>query len=689
MKTRYSLASLLLALAPLALSAQAKPAPVEVSIDVSRAGGTIHPFMYGMFTELLSNMFENGLWAEMLSDRKFFYPVDTTAQLAPRNSKRHQNRWRPMGEGGQVVMDSASAYVGRHSPRVLATGLAPAGIRQGGMWLRKGAGYEGRVVLRGEPGMRVEVSLVWGASPAERQTLSLEHLTEAYAKYPLRFVAGGDTQEGYLEIVSRAKGAFGVGAVSLMPADNCVQGFRKDMIDILRQMDSGVYRWPGGNFVANYDWRHGIGDADKRPPRYDYAWNTVESNDVGTDEFITLCRLICVEPYICVNIGLGDAFSAAQWVEYCNGLPNTPMGSRRASNGHTEPYGVRYWGIGNEMYGQWQIGHMSVEHYSIKHNLFAEEMRAVDPNILFIASGATIYEAGTTARHHRQPLYAKLPYDYLSPDDWSGNLLKGSLPQIDYLAEHIYSVFNGYFDGERQAWVNETGTPLLEQIRRTPSRIKGMVEALRAYEARIEGVKEKKLSFWVDEWVAGGGRGFGNTLGVAFGLHELFRHSGCIMMGAFTGFTSLYASNDVSASMSSKGLLFKLYRERLGSVPVAVEGRSPLPPLKGTVGVDIPTEPAGVATWPLDVLATVNEARTKLTIAIVNPTDASQTAKLDLGRTKVGSQTTLYLLATDVLTNENRPGEAPLIGLRESRTPWLPELSLPPYSISLYELDIK
>jgi alpha-N-arabinofuranosidase len=689
MGTRHLLASFLVALVTTMLNAQTTPAPVVVTIDVSQTRDPIHPFMYGMFTELLSNMFENGIWAEMLSDRKFFYPVNNSEQLVPRNTKRHQNRWRPVGGEENIVMDSCYIYVGKHSPKVIAPGSTPTGIKQAGMWLRKGKTYSGRVVLYGDPLMRVEVSLIWGTTPAERQTITIESLTSAYEKYPLEFTAGGDTNNGYIEIVTKNKGTFGIGAVSMMPADNSIHGFRKDMINILKQMNSGIYRWPGGNFVANYDWRHGIGDPDERPPRYDYAWNTVESNDVGTDEFIIMCHLIHVEPYICVNIGLGDSFSAAQWVEYCNGAPNTPMGKWRANNGHTQPYHVTYWGIGNEMYGQWQLGHMSIEHYSLKHNFFAEDMRAVDSTIKFVASGASIYEASTTARHHRQPLYAKLPYEYMSPDDWSGNLLKGSLPNIDYLAEHIYSVFNGYFDGTRQEWVNDQNTPLLEQIRRTPSRIKGMVEAVQEYEKRIPGMKEKNLDCWVDEWVAGGGRGFGNTLGIAFSLNELFRHSDYIMMGAFTGFTSLYTANDVAASMSSKGMLFKLYREYMGIIPVAVGGYSPVPALKGTIGVDIPTDVAGVPTYPLDVLATMNEARTKLTISIVNPTETTQSAKFDLGKTKVSTQATVRVLATDSVTNENRPGEAPIITVRESQMKWLPEIKVAPYSITIYEVDIK
>ncbi len=122
-----------------------------------------------------------------------------------------------------------------------------------------------------------------------------------------------------------------------MPADN-VQGFRPDTLALLRELNAPVYRWPGGNFVSGYNWRDGIGDRDKRPPRKNPAWKGVEHNDVGIHEFMALCALLETEPYIAVNSGLGDVASAADEVEYVNGAAATPMGKLRAANGHAEPY---------------------------------------------------------------------------------------------------------------------------------------------------------------------------------------------------------------------------------------------------------------------------------------------------------------------------------------------------------------
>lgn len=105
-----------------------------------------------------------------------------------------------------------------------------------------------------------------------------------------------------------------------MPADN-IEGFRRDVLQLLRELDAPVYRWPGGNFVSGYDWRDGVGERDTRPPRKNPAWKGVEHNDVGIHEFMALCRLIATKPYVAVNSGLGDAASAANQVEYVNGAP--------------------------------------------------------------------------------------------------------------------------------------------------------------------------------------------------------------------------------------------------------------------------------------------------------------------------------------------------------------------------------
>jgi len=663
---------------------QVKPV---ATINTGKTGEAITPYFYGMFTELLSNMYEKGLWAEMLSDRKFFYPVNSSATLVPQNTKRNFNRWRPVGGDDVVVMDTKKAYVGKHSPEVKVVASTPQGIQQTGIPLKAGKAYAGRIILAGNIGEKVKVSLVWGPNPADRQTIIFNTLTNGYVKYPLAFKAGADAAAGTLEITGTGKGSFHIGAVSLMPADN-VMGFRKDLVDLLKELHSGIYRWPGGNMTADYDWRNGVGDPDKRNPRYEYAWNTVEYNDVGLDECMKMCKLLGIDPYICVNAGLGDAFSAAQEVEYCNGAVTTPMGKLRAANGHPEPYHVKLWGIGNEMYGEWQLGHMSIAHYSLKHNYFAEAMREKDPTIKLVASGATPFETSTTARHHRKPLPGKLPYQYGSPEDWSGNLLKNSADNFDYLAEHVYPVFTQAFNVDSQKFVN-SNDPLIDRVRRVPNRIKGMAEAYDIYMQRMPELKDRHLKYALDEWAVGGA-GMERPLGAAEGLNEMFRHSGIIYLGNFTAATGTLAFNQTDATYSVIGLVFKMYRQHFGTIPVQVTGNSPQHEVKGTIGVDKPAVTSGSDTYPLDMVAALSADKKKLTVALVNPTETEQQIDLNFNGIQLADNVNCWAIIPPTFLSQNQAGRPPAVNIAASQFTGVPQtFKAAPTSIYIYEFAIK
>ena len=134
--------------------------------------------------------------------------------------------------------------------------------------MRKGKAYSGRVVLAGSAGAKVSVSLVWGAGRGDRQAVPITTLTAAYAKFPLKFTAAADSDNARIEISGTGQGSFHIGAVSLMPADN-IRGFRPDIIALLKGQRSGMWRFPGGNYLSAFEWRDAIGDPDKRPPRLD------------------------------------------------------------------------------------------------------------------------------------------------------------------------------------------------------------------------------------------------------------------------------------------------------------------------------------------------------------------------------------------------------------------------------------
>ncbi|NJD64739.1 MAG: alpha-N-arabinofuranosidase [Chloroflexi bacterium] len=674
--------SLLLVLLLLGATARgAESQQLAMTIDASQTGAPINPFIYGQFTENANNNFyRGGLWSEVIDDRKFFHPVGAPADSTPR--ARQAARWQPVGGAGVVAMDSQQVWVGDHSPKITLDAVTPHGIRQAGLGVTA-TRYVGRIVLAADAGAEVGVSLLCGPRESDRQTVRITGIGREYAKYPLSFTCGAESRDAAIEIVATGSGAFHVGAVSLMPSDN-VQGWRADMMAILKDIAPTMVRW-GGNVVSNYEWRFGIGDPDRRPPFYDQAWRMAESNDVGTDEFLALNTILGSVPYITVNAGFGDAWSAAQWLEYCNGAATTPMGRLRAANGHPEPYAVKWWNIGNEMYGKWQMGTMQLSQYTIKHNLFARAMRQVDPSITIVAVGATPAEMGTTGS--ARFMTGKAVAEFAGPADWNFAMLTESAPFFDYLAEHLYPRGNAAFDAEKQDFVT-VDEPLAWNARRLPNRVKTAVEAWQEYQKRFPKLDMKSIQIALDEYAPGrpGTRTpLFSTLSTAEALHELFRNSEWFVMAEFTHLTGLVTIDPVRANIQPVGQLFKLYRHHFGSIPVAVAGNVPQPDVKGLVGVDKPLVPSGSDTYPLDVAAALSADRKVLTVAVVNPSEAAQTIAVKFAGVTLQPQGKLYRIEAPAA---GAAGQS--VGIVESPVTRVPAtLTLPAQSISLYELRVR
>jgi alpha-N-arabinofuranosidase len=144
------------------------------------------------------------------------------------------------------------------------------------------------------------------------------------------------------------------------------EGCRSDVLAALRTLDMTVMRYPGGNFVSGYHWRDGVGPRAERPRVRELAWQSIEPNEFGTDEYLTLCRKTSWTPMLAVNLGTGTPEEARHWVEYCNCPTGTRYADLRAANGHADPHGVKLWCLGNEMDGPWQLGHVPAEHYAIR-----------------------------------------------------------------------------------------------------------------------------------------------------------------------------------------------------------------------------------------------------------------------------------------------------------------------------------
>jgi alpha-N-arabinofuranosidase len=688
---------LVLLLAVLILSfsfAQAQSKPVSATIDASKTGAPISKNIYGQFLEHGGNIVNEGVWAEMLEDRKFYYPVTSKPPAEPpvpewrrRGPRRY---WAPIGGDEVVTMDTTSPYTGDQTPLVKLDAKEPHGIKQAGLAVRKGKSYTGRVVLAGKPGTTVKASLVWGDAEGDRQTVVISKLGPAYAKFPLKFAAQADSDAARLEIAGTGSGAFHVGAVSLMPANN-VEGFRAEVVAGLKQLHFGVLRFPGGNFVSAHEWRNAVGDIDKRPPIYDPVWRAVQPNDVGTDEFITLCRLLDVDPYITVNAGFGDAWSAKELVEYANGAATTPMGKWRAANGHPQPYHVKFWGIGNEPWGDYQMGSMSVEQFELKHNMFAKAMRKVDPTIILIAGGA-MPDVMTGANQSKR-ISGKFVPDYLSTADWSGHMLAHCLDNIDMLSEHYYSSSDMHTDLKLEKKVNIGPQPLVEWERAPATQVRVKYEHYQEYLKLIPGLRAKPVPIAIDEWAymnRGGPGSYKVVPAYAWAFHEMFRHSDLYQMGAFTFATAMLSANRTDAVLSPTGLLFKMYSEHFGKIPVEVSGDSPQPKPIFPAGGDQPAINPGSDTFPLDVSAALSEDRKTLTFAVLNPSDAEQPLKLTINGVKLASQGHLWQMAPKTVDASIVVGQKPGVEVEEHSLTSVPEtMTVPPFSVNVYSFPVQ
>ncbi|MDH3650590.1 MAG: hypothetical protein OEQ53_12985 [Saprospiraceae bacterium] len=195
-------------------------------------------------------------------------------------------------------------------------------------------------------------------------------------------------------------------------------GHRKDVIQASKDLNISILRYPGGNFVSNYHWMDGVGP--ERIPRMELAWNRLETNEFGTNEFLAFTRKIGAEPYFAVNMGTGSIEEARRWVEYTNVESGSYYAELRKQHGYAEPYDIKYWSLGNEMDGGWQMGHLNAEDYSKKAREAAKLMKMTSPDIKIIGAGSSNYGADA------------------DPNGWNQIVLDVLRDYIDYIALHLY-----------------------------------------------------------------------------------------------------------------------------------------------------------------------------------------------------------------------------------------------------------
>ena len=600
----------------------------SIVVDISSTSEPMPLYIYGQFIEHLGRCIYGGIWAEMIEDRKFwFVPGD------------RESPWRVGGKRGLFAMDKSYPFTGTQTPILGVDAGGAAKISQENLGFREKMTYSGRIVLKATPGITAVNVKVMAAG--KEQVVTIDKLSGVFQTYSLKFSSDKLVHDGVLSIEPVGNGRIWVGTVALMPDDN-IDGFRSDVMALLKELNSPVYRWPGGNFVSGYDWKDGIGDRDKRPPRKNPAWRGVESNDVGMHEFIRFCEILNTEAYIAVNAGLGHAEEARQQVEYCNGAASTPMGRLRTNNGSENAWNVKWWSIGNEMYGDWQLGHMSTEAYVEKHNEFADKMRSVDSTIVLIAVG----EVG--------------PWDEMMMANCSDNM--------DLISEHFY----------RQDW---HGGGLMTHVRQIPDAIRQKAEAHRGYRETIPQLKGKDIRICMDEWnywygphiygELGTRYFFRDAMGIAAGVNEFSKHTDIIYMANYAQTVNVIGAIKTSTTHSEfdgTGQVLKMYRHRFGTIPVAITGE----------------------TRPFDIAATLTANRDTLTISVVNPTWEAVSFPVTVTGGTAAARMDIWRIDSPDDMAHNVPGREPVVKIvSELNVPRPLKVTIAPASITILRIPVR
>jgi alpha-L-arabinofuranosidase len=249
-------------------------------------------------------------------------------------------------------------------------------------------------------------------------------------------------------------------------------GFRTDVMDQIRKLRVPIIRYPGGNFVSGYNWLDGVGPKQDRPKVLDKAWNSLQSNQFGTNEYMGWCKAAGTEPLMGLNLGTGTPEQAAALVEYCNLGKGTEWSDLRRKHGYAEPYNVKHWCLGNEMDGPWQIGHVTATEYGLKAQDSARQMRAVDPSLQLIACGSS----------------GPLMPTYL---EWDREVLEQCYDYVDGLSLHRYVGNTPEETGSDSSKYMAINLTLDQQIEETL-----------AVCDMVRGHKRSKKQLWLsfDEW---------------------------------------------------------------------------------------------------------------------------------------------------------------------------------------------
>jgi alpha-L-arabinofuranosidase len=288
------------------------------------------------------------------------------------------------------------------------------------------------------------------------------------------------------------------------------KGFRKDVAAEVKGLGVPIMRYPGGNFVSGYNWLDGVGPKDRRPTVLERAWNSLETNQFGTNEFVQWCRLVGTEPLFGFNLGTGTPEQAVAWVEYCNVDKGTKWSELRREHGYAEPHNVRTWCLGNEMDGPWQMGHMPARDYGRKARDSARQIRVIDRNLQLIACGSS---------NTILPTYLV----------WDREVLEECYDQVDGISLHNYY-------GNTPELTNNDSTRYLAMN----LDMERQIQEIAAVCDYVQGLRKSSKRLWLsfDEWnvwyrarggvFANGQRKFAPPL-----LEEVYNLEDALLVGGF------------------------------------------------------------------------------------------------------------------------------------------------------------
>jgi alpha-N-arabinofuranosidase len=322
--------------------------------------------------------------------------------------------------------------------------------------------------------------------------------------------------------------------------------------------------------------------------------------------------------------------------------------------------------------------------------MFAKAMRKVDPTIKLIAAGA-MPDAMSGSKQAKRLNGQTVP-DYLSPGDWSGNLLAHCLDNMDMLSEHFYSSSGQRTDLEKGEKVSTGPQTLIEWERAPATQIRAKYEHYQEYLKRIPELKGKPVPISLDEWAYIGAppSSYKVVPAYAWAFHEMFRHSDLYQLGAFTFATAMISEDRTDAVLSPTGLLFKMYREHFGTIPVPVSGDSPQPKPIHSAGGDQPAVNPGSDTYPLDLSASLSDDRKTLTFAVLNPSDSEQRLNISINGAKLSNQGHLWRMAPSSVDATITVGQKPGVEVEEKEGTSVPDtVSVPPFSVNIYSFAVQ